>query len=99
MHDAGLGAPGSAALGDMTPTCRSLGTAGPGVFRLLLSGFSGFPPTHIDWRRVDEGAEFACSQVTMTEVLLHETLPSVGQNILRSIRVSLKKVEWLHVRL
>jgi hypothetical protein len=35
--------------------------------------------------------ESACSHVAVMERLLHETLASVGQNILRPIRVSLQK--------
>jgi hypothetical protein len=40
---------------------------------------------------VEDNMEFACSQVAIVERLLHETLASVGRNILRPIRVSLKK--------
>jgi hypothetical protein len=40
---------------------------------------------------VEDNAAFACSQVIDAERLLLETLASVGQNILRLIRVSLKK--------
>jgi hypothetical protein len=42
----------------------------------------------------------ACSQVTDAEKLLHETLASVGQNIMRRFKlVCEKRGESLHVRL
>jgi hypothetical protein len=40
-----------------------------------------FLPLPIDWRWVEDKAEFMCSQVAITERLLHETLALVGCNI------------------
>jgi hypothetical protein len=40
---------------------------------------------------VEDNATFVCSQVTDAERLLHATLVSIGWDILRLIRVSLKK--------
>jgi hypothetical protein len=73
------------------PSPESSGAAGLGVSGLYMSGFSGFPPPPINWRRVGDEAESVCSRVAITERLLHETLVSVIQNILHLIRVSLKK--------
>jgi hypothetical protein len=64
---------------------------GLGVSGLLLLGSSSFLPLPIDWRWVEDNTEFTCLQVTTAERLLHETLASVSQNILRPIRASLKK--------
>jgi hypothetical protein len=91
IRGTGIGVPESAALGDVAPTPGSSGDAGLGVSGLLLPGSPSFPPPPIDWRRVGDEVEFACSQVASAERLLHETLASVDQNILRPIRVSLKK--------
>jgi hypothetical protein len=44
---------------------------------------------------VGDEAASACSQVTTVERLLHDTLASVDQNILRPIQVSLKREENL----
>jgi hypothetical protein len=91
MRGTSIGAPGSAAPGDATQALGSSGAAGPGVSRLLMPGSLGFPPMPIDWRRVVDDAEFMCSQVAIMEGLLHGTLASINWNILRPIRVSLKK--------
>jgi hypothetical protein len=56
-----------------------------------LPGFLDLPPPPINWRRVEGGAEIACSQVTDVERLLHNTFSLVGRNILRPLWVSLKK--------
>jgi hypothetical protein len=40
---------------------------------------------------VGDDAEFACSEVTTAERLLHAILAPADQNMLRPIRVSLKK--------
>jgi hypothetical protein len=48
---------------------------------------------------VGDKAESMCSQVTATERLLHETLTSINSNILRLIRVALKREEKLPARL
>jgi hypothetical protein len=40
---------------------------------------------------VEDEAEFVCLQVITAERLLHEMLASVHQNILRLIRVSVKR--------
>jgi hypothetical protein len=90
MRGASFGVPKSAAPGDAAPAPGSLGVVCLRISRLLLLGSPGFPPSLIDWRRVEDNAEFTCSQVTAAERLLQETLASVGQNKLRSIRVSLK---------
>jgi hypothetical protein len=42
---------------------------------------------------VEDNAEYACSQVTVAESLLQDTLSSVDHNILHPIRVSLKE-KW-----
>jgi hypothetical protein len=91
MRDAGIDAPASAAPGDTTSATGSSGAMGSEVSELLLLGSTGSLPPPIDWRRVEDNMEFACSQVTDAERLLHETLASVGRNILRLILVSLKK--------
>jgi hypothetical protein len=64
---------------------------GLGVSGLLLLGSSSFLPLPIDWRWVEDNTEFTCLQVTTAERLLHDTLASVSQNILRPIRARLKK--------
>jgi hypothetical protein len=63
----------------------------PGVSELLLLVAPGFLPSPIDWRQVKDNTMFTCSQVTDADRLLHETLASIGRDILRSIWVSLKK--------
>jgi hypothetical protein len=91
MCGIGIGVPGSAALGNVTLAPRSSGAMGQGVSALLLLGSPGFLSPHIDWRRVEDNAEFVCSQVTVVDRLLHETLASVGRDILCLIQISLKK--------
>jgi hypothetical protein len=85
----GAGVSGGAAL-----ALRSLSTVGPGISGLFLLGSPGssFPP--INWRRVEDEAEFACSQVTTAERLLHETLASVHWKILHPVQVSLRR-DWV----
>jgi hypothetical protein len=51
----------------------------------------------IDWEQVEDSAEFTCSQVTVMERLLRETLTSVGRNVLHLIWVSLKKEEHVYL--
>jgi hypothetical protein len=82
---------GSAALGDVVPALGPLG-----VMSLELLGPSqpsslGSASSPISWRRVQNEAELACSQVTTVERILHDTLASVHRNILRSTQVSLRK--------
>jgi hypothetical protein len=84
-----IGAPGCATLGDVAVAPGVVSVADPGVFRLLLQGSPGFPHPPIDWRRVGDDADFTCSWVATVERMLHETLASVNQNILRPIRASL----------
>jgi hypothetical protein len=91
MRGDGLGMPGRTAPGDAMPAPESSSVVGSGIARLLLPGSLGSPPPPINWRQVEDNAEFTCSQVTVAERLLEETLASVGQNILHSIRISLKK--------
>jgi hypothetical protein len=91
MRGASIGVSRSAAPGDVTPAPGSLGAAGLGVYGLLLPGFPGFPLLHIDWRRVEDNAELLCLQVAKTVGLFHDTLDSVGWNIMRPIEDCLKK--------
>jgi hypothetical protein len=77
-----MGIPRSAAPGDVSLAPGSSDAVGLGVFGLLLSGSPGHAPPPIDWRRVEGDAELMCSQVVDTERLLHDTLASVGRNIL-----------------
>jgi hypothetical protein len=63
----------------------SLGAVGPGVSDLLLPGSPGFLPPPIDWRQVEDSVAFIYSQVTDAERLLHETLASIGWDILHPI--------------
>jgi hypothetical protein len=74
---AGAGIPGSAAVGDTTPTPGSSSVVGPGVSRLYLPGSPGSLPLPINWRRVGDVTESACSQVAATKRLLHKMLASV----------------------
>jgi hypothetical protein len=83
--------PRSGAPSDAAPAAGSLGTIGPVVSGLHLSGSLDFPPPPIDWRRVGDEAESGCSLVATAERILHEMLASVNQNILCSIRVGRKK--------
>jgi hypothetical protein len=75
----------SAAPSGVASTPGSLGAMRPELPRLYLlsSPNSASPP--INWRRVKSEAELACSQVTTTEWLLHQTLASVYCNILHSV--------------
>jgi hypothetical protein len=75
------------------PAPESSDATGPGVADLPLMGSPGSPPPPIDWSQVEDNMEFACSQVTVVERLLRETLASVSQNILNPIWVSFKKEE------
>jgi hypothetical protein len=85
------GAPGSTALGNTTSAPGSSGAADPGVSGLLPPGSPNFPSLPINWRQVEDNAAFTCLYLTDAERMLHETLASVGWNILRPIWVSLKK--------
>jgi hypothetical protein len=93
MRGGHAGVPGSAALCDAFSATGSSGATGLGVSSLLLPGFPCLPPSPIDWRLVEDNAELACSHVADMERLLHDTLASVDCNILRPLRVSLKKRE------
>jgi hypothetical protein len=86
VHDIGAGASRSAA-----PAPGSLSIVSLGISWLHLSGSPGSSSPPIDWRRVEDEAEFLCSQVAVTEKLLHETLASVHWNILHLVQVSLKR--------
>jgi hypothetical protein len=58
MHGADISVSESAAPGDVAPAPRSSGAAGPWVSGLLLQGFPSFLPLPINWRRVEDDAEF-----------------------------------------
>jgi hypothetical protein len=73
---------GSIAPCDTILAPESSGTVSPGVIGLLLP---------VDWRRVEDNAEFVCSLVTIMERMLWDMLASVDRNILHPIQVSLKK--------
>jgi hypothetical protein len=91
MHGTDISAPESASPSDATLATGSSCTAGPGVSRLVLPSSPGSLPLPIDKRQVEDNVAFTCSQVTDAVRLLHETLASVGRNILRQIWVSLIK--------
>jgi hypothetical protein len=91
MHGTGLHMPKSATPSDTIPALGSSGAIGSGVAGLPLPGSPSSLPLPIDWRRVEDDAEFTCSQVTITKSLLHEMLALVGQNLVHLIWVSLKK--------
>jgi hypothetical protein len=95
MHNTDAGLPGSAVPGDVAPAPGSSGAASPRVSKLYQPGSPSFPPSLINWRWVEDVAKSTYSQVTTTETLLHDTLASVDQNILRPIRVSLKREQNL----
>jgi hypothetical protein len=86
-----IGAPKSVVSGDAILAPRSSSAAGLEVCGLLLPGSPGFLPSPIDWRQVEDNAAFACSWVTDAKRLLHETFALIAWDILRLIRVSLKK--------
>jgi hypothetical protein len=67
------------------------GAAGLVVSGLLLAGSPNILPPPIDWRRVGDNVEVTCSWVAAVEKLLHEMQASIDGNILRLIRVCLKK--------
>jgi hypothetical protein len=90
VHGSDVGIPRSVALGDAASALGPSSTFSAGVSGLYLSGSFDSPPPPINWRRVEDEAEFECLQVVTTERLLHETLASVHQNILRPVWVSLK---------
>jgi hypothetical protein len=86
-----VGVPGSVASDHTSPAPRSSCAVGLGVSSLLPPGTPILPPSPINWRRVEGDVELACSQVADAEMLLHDTLSSIGQNILHLLWVSLKK--------
>jgi hypothetical protein len=89
-HSIDIDVPGSAAPGDVAPAPGSLGTRVRGCLNYTCQALPAFHPAY----RLEAGGdevEFACSQVVTTERLRHETLALVDRNILRSIRVGLKK--------
>jgi hypothetical protein len=90
----GAGVSGGAALGGAALALRSSSTVGPGISGLFLLGSLGSSSPPINWRRVEDEAEFACSQVTTAERLLHETLVSVHWKILHPVQVSLRR-DWV----
>jgi hypothetical protein len=62
MPGIGIAVPGSTAPGDTTPSPGSSGTShGPGVSGLLMSGSPNFLTLSIDWRWLEDNAEFAYS--------------------------------------
>jgi hypothetical protein len=61
VRDAGVGIPESATPGDATPAPGSLSTVSPWVSGLYLPDSPGAPPPPINWRRVEDEAESACS--------------------------------------
>jgi hypothetical protein len=63
----------------------------------VLAGLSRLSAPPINWRRLGDEVESACSQVTTVERLLHETLTSVHQNILCPIWVSPRREQVLSV--
>jgi hypothetical protein len=91
VRGTGVGIPRSVAPGDAALAHGSSSTVGLGISRLYLPGSLGSPPPPINWRRVGDEAESACSQVTAMETLLHEMVASVHQNIQRPIQISLKR--------
>jgi hypothetical protein len=91
MCGIGIGGLGSAVLGDTALAPGSSSATCLGVSGLYLPDSLGFPPSPINWRRVGDKAEFACTWVVTMERLLHKTLILVDQNILHLIQVSLKK--------
>jgi hypothetical protein len=50
---------GSAATGDAAPASGPSSDVGLGVSGLLLPGSLGFPPSPIEWRRVEDTIEFS----------------------------------------
>jgi hypothetical protein len=58
-------------VGGAAPVPEPSGTVSLGVSGLLLPSSPGFPPPLIDWRRVEDNAVFARSQVAAAERLLH----------------------------
>jgi hypothetical protein len=63
----------------------------PGGVWAAPAGLSWFSALSYRWRWVGDEVKSACSQVAAAEQLLNQTLASIGWNILRPIRVSLKK--------
>jgi hypothetical protein len=90
-HDACINVHLCAALGNAARALESSSATGLGVSGLLIPGSPDFPPPLIHWMWVGDEVESACSYVAITVSLLDETLASVGWNILRLIRVSLKE--------
>jgi hypothetical protein len=64
---------------------------GPELSRPYLPGSPSSSSTLINWRRVEDEAEFKCSHVATAEWLLHEALTLVHHNILHLVRISLRK--------
>jgi hypothetical protein len=75
----------SAALGGVDLALESSGAMHPKLPGLYLPGSSDSASPPIYWRRVENEAELACSQVTTTEQLPHLTLASVHRNIFRPV--------------
>jgi hypothetical protein len=90
-HGTDIDVPRSSAPSDAALAPGSLGTIGPVVSGLHLSGSLDFPPPPIDWRQVGDEAESGCSLVATAERILHEMLASVNRNILCLIWVGQKK--------
>jgi hypothetical protein len=90
VHNTGAGSSRSAAAGDAAPAPGSSSTMSLGISGLHLSGSLGSLSPPINYRRVEDEAKFACSQVTVVERSLHEMLVMVHRYILHPIWVSLK---------
>jgi hypothetical protein len=80
-----------ATLGDAALAPGSLDAMSPGLFVQYLPGSPGPTSSPINWRRVENEAKSAFSQVAIAERLLHEALASVHHNFLRPVWVSLRK--------
>jgi hypothetical protein len=87
----GVGISGDVALGDVALDPGFLGAMSPGLPGQYLSGSPGSVSPPINWRHVENKAEFECLQVATAERLLHEAMASVHHNILHPIWVSWEK--------
>jgi hypothetical protein len=70
MCGTSTGIPGSTTPGNAAPAPESSGVVDPGVSGLHLSGSPGILLLPINWRRVGDKVESACSRVTATKRLL-----------------------------
>jgi hypothetical protein len=95
VHNADAGVLKSVTPNDTATAPGSSSVMRPRVSGLYLPRFPSFPPPPSNWWRVGDEAESTCSWVATIERWLHDMLASVNQNILRLIRVSLKREENL----